>query len=276
MTLPSDRENKANYTHQRFRGILAHPLTRGLNLDDPATTELRREIIKSKGLLRQVYEQWYTIIRDALPNGGPVLELGSGGGFLKESINDLITSEVFYCQHVALIANALALPFARASLGAIVMVDVLHHIPDVSQFFRHAEYCLRTNGLLLMIEPWVSRWSRFIYTKFHHEPFRPYATAWSFPSTGPVSGANGALPWILFERDRAVFEREFPEFEVSTIHPMMPFQYLASGGVSMRSLAPGWTSSAWKLLESALRPWMKDWGMFAFIVLRRRHRTDGV
>ena len=266
----SPLESKKRHWSEALRAILAHPLTRGLDLDDPATTERRRQVIQSKGLLKRIYGQWYAIIEASLGESGPVLELGSGGGFMSESIKGLITSEVFYCRNVAVIADALALPFAPASLRAIVMIDVLHHLPDVRRFFREAERCLRPGGAILMVEPWVSRWSKLIYTKLHHEPFLPEAPEWSFPSTGPLSGANGALPWILVQRDRAVFEREFPRFEISTVQPMMPFQYLVSGGVSMRSLAPGWSCRFWRLLEAVLRPWMKDWGMFAFIALRKR------
>jgi hypothetical protein len=50
----------------------------------------------------------------------------------------------------------------------------------------------------------------------------------------------------------------------------MPFQYLVSGGISMRSLAPGYSYSFWRFLEAIIRPWIKDWGMFAFIALRKR------
>ena len=89
-----------------------------------------------------------------------------------------------------------------------------------------------------MIEPWVSPWSRFIYSRFHHEPFRPETPDWEFPRGGPLSAANMALPWVMLVRDREMFDREFPQWRVRRIHPFMPFRYLLSGGVSMRSLAP--------------------------------------
>ena len=66
-----------------------------------------------------------------------MLELGSGGGFLERSL-PLITSEVFYCRHVKAILNGQALPFASGSLRAIVMTDVLHHIPGPAAFFQEA------------------------------------------------------------------------------------------------------------------------------------------
>ena len=121
-----------------------------------------------------------------------------------------------------------------------------------------------------MIEPWVTAWGRWVYTHLHHEPFLPEAPQWEFPQTGPLSGANGALPWILFERDRDRFDWEFPMWEVRSVQPIMPFRYLISGGVSLRSFAPGWSFGAWRALETWMRPWSHHWGMFAHIVLARR------
>ena len=118
-----------------------------------------------------------------------------------------------------------------------------------------------------MIEPWVTTWSHHAYRRLHHEPFEPDAGQWHFPSNGPLSDANGALPWILFDRDRAKFKREFPSLKIESIMPMMPFRYLLSGGLSMRSLMPGWSFRTWRLLERLLQPWMNSWAMFARIVL---------
>ena len=76
--------------------ILAHPLTRGMDIDDPRTTQLRLRIVRSKRFLRKIYEEWYRDIVAALPPcDGQVLELGSGAGFLSEFIPGLITSEIF-------------------------------------------------------------------------------------------------------------------------------------------------------------------------------------
>ena len=118
-----------------------------------------------------------------------------------------------------------------------------------------------------MIEPWVTGWSRLVYGHLHHEPFRPQAEEWGFPSSGPLSGANSALPWILFERDRDRFEQEFPQWEVREIQLIMPFRYLVSGGVSLRSLMPGWSFGLWRALEKVLLPWMDQWAMFALVTL---------
>ena len=253
-----------------LRSILAHPLTRGRSIDDPVTTDLRRSIITSKPFLRAIYEDWYQSIVARIPDStGAVLELGSGAGFFQRFVPNVITSEVFECAGVQLVADAQNLPFSDGELRAIVMTDVLHHIPNVAAFFREATRCLRSGGAVIMVEPWVSPWSNLIYTHLHHEPFEPEVEQWDFPAKGPLSDANGALPWIVFDRDRKRFEEEFPHLKIKEVRPMMPFRYLVSGGVSMRALMPGWTTPLWKTIEKACEPQMKRLAMFSLISLRR-------
>jgi SAM-dependent methyltransferase len=250
---------------------LAHPLTRGLDLDDPRLNEQRRRIIEQKPFLRRIYEEWYTAIVEALPPGdAPVLEIGSGAGFLRDFIPGLITSEVLPSPGVGVVLDGTRLPFGGEVLRAVVMTNVLHHLTQPRCFFAEAGRCVRRGGAIVMIEPWVSPWSRFVYGRLHHEPFNPEAQAWETPATGPLSGANGALPWILFFRDRSRFEKEFPTWAVESIRLGMPFRYLVSGGISMRNLMPPWTFRAWRRVELLMEPWMSRWAMFARITLRRR------
>jgi SAM-dependent methyltransferase len=254
-----------------LRRWLAHPLTAGRDLDDPATTDLRRQIIQSKPFLRAIYDEWYSLLAAELPAiDGAVIELGSGAGHCERFIPEVITSEVLFCPGVQLIADGQQLPFASSSLRAIVFTDVLHHMPNVRLFFAEARRCLKPGGRILMIEPWVSGWSQFVYTRLHHEPFRRDAAEWEFPSSGPLSGANGALPWILFVRDRTKFEPEFPELAIDSVRPFMPFRYLVSGGVGMRSLMPAFTYPLWSWLEGSLNGSMNKVAMFAAISLTRR------
>jgi SAM-dependent methyltransferase len=254
-----------------LRRLLAHPLTAGLEIDDPATTELRRQIIVSKPFLKSIYDEWYQMLASEVPTGeGGVLELGSGAGYCDRFIDGLITSEVFPCPGAQLAVDAERMQFADGALRAIVFTDVLHHIPNVRRFFAEASRCLRPGGKIIMIEPWVTPWSRFVFRGFHHEAFVPEAPDWSFTSDGPLSGANGAIPWIVFVRDQSKFSVEFPELSVETIKPFLPFRYLISGGVSMRSLMPGFTHPLWAKFEQMLEPQMQRLAMFALISVSRR------
>ena len=149
------------------------------------------------------------------------------------------------------------------------MTNVLHHIPNVNLFFQEAARCVHPGGVIAMIEPWVSTWSRFVYSKMHHEPFNPDIPEWALPNGGPLSSANSALPWIILERDLESLRSTNPEWEFQKIELMMPFRYLVSGGVSLRTLMPFWTYKFWKTVEGKLQPKMKQLAMFALIVLKR-------
>lgn len=251
--------------------LLAHPLTRDLDVDDARTTALRRRIIREKPFLRRIYEEWYARLAAALPDGpGEVLEIGSGGGFLDEVLPGVITSDVLPVPGVKVVLDGHRLPFPDGGLRAIVMTDVLHHLARVEAFLDEAVRALRPGGAVVMIEPWNTPFGRWVYRNLHPEPFRPEAPDWSFPASGPLSGANGALPWILLRRDRARFERRFPALRVDTIRPFMPVRYLLSGGVSLRSLMPGWSWAFWRGLETCLDPCRDLLAMFALIRLVRR------
>jgi SAM-dependent methyltransferase len=253
-----------------LRGMLALPLTRGRDLDDPDTTVLRRQIIRGKPFLRRIYQEWYAMLADALPRPadvpGRVLELGSGAGFFKELVPEVIASDIFHFPHLDVVLDGQRMPVADAALRAIVMTNVLHHVPDVRRFFAEATRCVRSGGVVALVEPWISPWSRFVYKKLHHEPCLPEAAQWSFPATGPLSAANEALPWIVFHRDAEVFQREFPQWRIEQVTPMMPLRYLISGGVSMRALAPAFSFPVLRAMERAVGPRA---AMFAHVRLRR-------
>lgn len=249
--------------------VLQHPLTRGLSVDDPQTTARRRQIIQEKKFLRLIYKKWYAELKKTMPSGsGSVVEIGSGAGFLSDFIPDLITSDVFYNQWTSLVLDGQCLPFKDQSLRAIVMIDVLHHLPEVRRFLSNAACCIREGGVISMVEPWVTPWAKIFFRNFLDEPFYPESNTWEFKEGGPLSGANVALPWIIFERDRYLFERQFPQWRIHRLDPIMPFTYLLSGGISLRSLMPGWTFTFWHTIEKALAR-LTSMALFAIIVLVR-------
>jgi SAM-dependent methyltransferase len=173
------------------------------DLDDPHNIYYLRRVILRKPFLRNVYLSFYNVFTEVIgstPMEGDIIELGSGAGFLKKIIPTVITSDIIPYEGIDLIFSGLEMPFKNDSIRAFLMIDVLHHIKDCRLFFKEMQRCLKVGGKIVMIEPANTWFSRFIYTKFHHEPFEPLGD-WGFEEGGPLSGANMAIPYIIFDRD---------------------------------------------------------------------------
>ena len=107
-------------------------------------------------------------------------------------------------------------------------------------FFKEAIRCLMPGGRVIMIEPyagWIGSW---IFRYLHHEGFDKNVTQWKFESHGPVSDADNALPYVIFERDAEKFRHQFPELSIVKSAPHSPLRYWLTGGLRKWSLLPAW------------------------------------
>lgn len=241
------------------------------NLDLPQTTIQRSKIIKRKYFLHEVYKYYYKILYHALTDKnkkGQIIELGSGGGFIKKFIPHAITSDILKLPKIDMQFSALDMPFKAKSVNAFVMIDVFHHINDVEKFLSEANRCLKKNGQIIMIEPASTPFGKFIYKFFHHEPYVAHAP-WHFATTGPLSGANSALPWIVFIRDKKKFKKKYPTLKVEKLEAHTPFRYLLSGGFTVRQLLPNSFYPIIVRLEKLLSPYNHYLGMFYTICITK-------
>jgi len=242
-----------------------------LNLDNPETTVIKRRIIQGKPFLKRLYRSFYDELlnlgKGAPP--GPAVEFGSGPGFLKDLDPAVFASDVFCIPGLDLNFSAGHVPFKNNSLSCILMVDVFHHLPDPLAFLKEAERCLVRGGRVIMIEPFNSLFGRFVYRYLHQEPFEPEGD-WNPRGEGPLSRANSALPWIIFSRDRKRFEQECPGMKIKTIRPHTPFAYLFSGGLSYRTLLPGFLFRPVRWMERVLSPFRTHLSMFGTICLEKK------
>ena len=103
----------------------------------------------------------------------------------------------------------------------------------------------------------------------HHEPWDEGAT-WRLPEGGPMTSANMALPSIIFVRDRARYDAEFPGLSVDSAQFNTVARYLLSGGVAMRSLAPGWLFAPVAALERLFSPAARRLASMMTVELVRR------
>lgn len=248
--------------------FLKHKFIHGL--DSPLRTLEHAKIIQKKYFLRKLYTSWYEILFKQIPDysGKKIVELGSGGGFLKELAPEVITSDFLDLPSNDMCFSALEMPFNSAELDGIFMIDTFHHLPDVAQFLTEADRTLKLGAKIIMIEPANSRWGRWIYQNFHHEPFQP-AGDWKIPTSGPLSGANGALPWIVFERDHVIFTQQYPNLKIESIDYHTPLLYLLSGGVSMYQLLPNFCYPLVAWLDHNILKMSKQASMFMTVVIQK-------
>ena len=254
-----------------LKALLTHPMARSVNPDSAEYNLIRAYMIQQKKLLKRIYLNWYRILAKSIPQdiGGIVLEIGSSTGFSKQVISGAVTSDIVDTSAVDMVVDGQYLPFRKDSLRGIIMVDVFHHLPDVERFLCDATRCVRTGGVIAMIEPWATRWSALIYKYFHQETFDKHARNWRFQRGGPLTASNQALPWIVFKRDRKIFNQKFQEWKITSITLHSPIKYLLSGGISMRALWPNKLYSILRLIEYLLVPLNSYSAMFATIILKK-------
>lgn len=246
------------------------------NLDDPIRYEAIRGIIERKGYLQSIYNDVYEKYRKCLmrcPQNGIALELGSGAGFVKIRIPEIITSDVIPYKGVDKIVDATHMPFPDESLRIICMFNVFHHISDVNLFFNEAQRCLVPGGRVLIVDQHPGWISYPIYKFFHHEYFDPTAIEWSFDSSGPLSNANGALTWIVFQRDQKQFIKKYPFFHIEMYEPHTPIGYWLSGGLKRWSLIPKRFINIIKKIDSLLIKISPHFGSFTDVELLKKHET---
>lgn len=236
--------------------FLIHPFARGLDLESADATAIHGRLIQEKPFLNRLYRHYYAEFLKAHHRApiGARIEVGSGGGFLNTLIPGLIRVDLRSGAAVNVTASADALPFANASTGAVFLLNTLHHLSNPVRFLEEASRILRPGGRCVMIEPFVSMLSRYVYRHLHHEPFAPDTPSWNARAQGLQGGANLALPWILFYRDRRRFEARFPALRIASRKPHTVFSYLLSGGVSRKALLPGCFFDPVARLENLLQP----------------------
>ena len=202
--------------------------------------------------LRALYAEWYGRIGAALPPAelGPRIELGSGPGFARGFIPGLELTDVVAApwHDRALSADAIGAP--DGSVGALVLFDVLHHLPSPRRFFVEAARVLRPGGRLVMCEPLISPLSYPVYKFLHEEPVDMAVDPLGMAAEGDAGGGGGAdddrdpfdsnqaIPTVLFGRRRSAFTRAFPSLRIVSVERLAGPSYPASGGFSRRALLP--------------------------------------
>lgn len=204
----------------------------------PENPEEQSQKILNDPYLRFVYEN---ILLDAFKLSNVqnienplIIELGSAGGITKTLFPEIITTDVRSAKGVSKVMDAQEMTLETESVDLFIAKDVLHHLPDVSRHFDEVSRTLSKSGKIIYIEPNWNVVSRFIFTFLHPEPFLRNTRNWAFLSSEPMF-SNQAMAWIIFCRDKDVWEKRFPDLKFSIEKSRTGIDFLLSGGVYKRN-----------------------------------------
>jgi SAM-dependent methyltransferase len=228
--------------------------------------------IRENAFLYEIYCDFYgRILRELPAREYPrILELGSGGGFLKQFAHRLITSDCVAGPGIDRVVDACRLSdaFGEAELDAICALNVFHHLPNPSDFLLGASRVLRVGGRVVLVEPWRTPLGQWFHRLIHHEPFVADPDYWGVVGGGRLA-ANSHLPTSVFQDSEARFRTQHPSLRIARIEPFHKWLYLLSGGLRLNTRVPRRAARA--LLEMDRRTGFADRtaGIFALIVVER-------
>ena len=233
---------------------------------------LHEAMILDSSYLTQAYRSVYgelLSIADQFLKAGPSLEVGGAGGFMKEIIPDLVSSDIRISTELDLRLDATQFPFRDQSLSRIYCKDSLHHIPELRHFFREVVRCVQPGGGVACVEPYWGPLAQMIYRFGHPEDFNTRTDRWEFESHSPMDSNQGLL-FLLLRKYRVEFEQEFPELEIIENRPLTGPSYVFSGGASRRNILPDRILNKMMVLEENTSFWRKPLGLAFGTVFRVR------
>lgn len=225
---------------------------------------------ESKPLLRRIYgEQFYSRLIAYSQPGLPMLEIGSGLGFIHEFAPQVIRTDILYSPTIDCAADAHHLPFADETFGTLMGLDVLHHFSDPIAFLKEAARVLRPEGRIVLVEPWITPFSRFVYTYLHQEECDMRATPWLPPldASKQAFDGNPALPYLLVMKGAEPMRHDLPFLPLKKVEAFSSLTYLLSLGFKPGSLLPLGLYPLLYRLEEITRPaWVKFAALRALLV----------
>lgn len=257
--------------------LLSEPRLAGVDIDSPDRVIRHLAVLDAKPMTREVFEDFYRLALDLDRRHfgnveGLRVELGAGVSRLKKLAADVVVTDVVPAPHIDRTLNAIDMDLPDNSVRCLIGINCFHHFPDVRAFFRETLRVAKPGGGAILIEPHFGPLAGFIYKRlFTSETFDVATPSWNQGDVGPMQGANQALSHVVFERDRAVFQNEFPELEIieTTIFNNY-IRYLVSGGLNFRQLLPDAAIPLLKAMEAALAPAAPVLALHRAVVLRKR------
>jgi SAM-dependent methyltransferase len=258
-----------------FLDFLRDPSMDALNADDASRIALHKAMFDRKRMLREVFVEFHHLFdrldRRYFSGRGTRLELGAGVAPMRDSYPSVIATDIVFAPHLDRELNAEAMELESESVHAVFGQNCFHHFPHPDRFFDELERVLVPGGGAVLLEPYYGPFATFLFKRlFKTEGFDKSYPSWETPITGPMNGANQALSYLVFTRDRAVFERKHPRLKIVHQAPVGNYlKYLLSGGLNFKQLLPDWFAGPIGVLERIISPLNRWIALHHVIVIRK-------
>lgn len=260
----------------RLLGYMQEPEVVGCPVDGFTRLAAHRAVLQRKLMIRGVFDEFHktfaSLDHQHLSGHGLIIELGAGVYPVRETISGVIATDVVPAAHLDFVLDAANMGLSDSSVHSFYLQNVFHHFPNPEKFFEELQRTLVPGGGAILIEPAASPFAAWLYPKlFTSEVYDKNTKDWESPVSGPMSGANQALSYLVFDRDFSRFEKDNPELEVVYRDVLDNWlRYLLSGGLNFKALFP--ESGIWllKVVEWAFYPLRHIFGLHRVIVIRKR------
>jgi SAM-dependent methyltransferase len=190
-----------------------------------------------------------------------ILEIGAGSGISKMFLD----AEKFFATDIIINNNQLDvaadiynLPFCDQSFDLIFTIDTLHHLRDFEKAIMEIGRVMKSNGTLMIVEPYISIFSYPIYKIFHHEN-----TSWKIGpeefynsvEDDPLSANNSLITSFLFYKKwTPMREKILFNFSIDSLKFRDFLSFFVTGGLQRnRSILKG-KKFDWVLLVEKYLP----------------------
>ena len=226
-------------------------------MDDSAYLLAHRAVWQNKPILRRIYtEQFYRRLLDNRV-AGDTLEIGSGPGFMREIDPAVIRTDIVPSTFVSAVVDGHRLPFGDEQFANVVMLDVLHHINRPIVLLHELSRVLKVGGRIIMVEPWITPFSTFVYTYLHQEvcnlTVEPWRESEQFTQGKRAFDGNAAIPYRLFVNGWEQAQVQLPQLQLVEIEQFSWLTYLLSFGFKpINALPMGLYDLTYRLEQQSL------------------------
>jgi SAM-dependent methyltransferase len=261
---------------RRLFDLLSDPLLEGMDVDGVSRLDLHRKMLTKKRMLRDVFTEFHHLFHKLnqrfLSGEGAEVELGAGISPIRDSFPYVLATDIVEAPHLDKVINAEAMDIDDSSVRVIYGQNCFHHFPHPDKFLLELERVLIPGGGAILLEPYYGPFASFLFKRiFRTEGFDKNFHSWETPAEGPMNGANQALSYIVFVRDRAELERKHPSLEI--VHEQRVgnyLKYVISGGLNFRQLLPDSMTGVVSMMEKILWPFNRWLALHHVVVIKKK------